>query len=85
MVVLCLFLHRGKLTVFTVLCEQYQPSLKRDPMYNEVSSLNPLRCPLAMSYFTVVRHGGLVLPSKPNGKPQNLKNQSALGGGIISS
>lgn len=28
---------RGKLTVFTVLCEQYQPSLKRDPMYNEVS------------------------------------------------
>uniref|UniRef100_A0A3B3ZVX0 Golgi to ER traffic protein 4 homolog n=1 Tax=Periophthalmus magnuspinnatus TaxID=409849 RepID=A0A3B3ZVX0_9GOBI len=25
----------GKLTVFTVLCEQYQPSLKRDPMYNE--------------------------------------------------
>lgn len=32
---LCFF--RGKLTVFTVLCEQYQPSLKRDPMYNEVS------------------------------------------------
>lgn len=31
------FLSRGKLTVFTVLCEQYQPSLKRDPMYNEVS------------------------------------------------
>ncbi|NWI71241.1 GET4 protein, partial [Todus mexicanus] len=29
------FLSRGKLTVFTVLCEQYQPSLKRDPMYNE--------------------------------------------------
>ena len=28
---------RGKLTVFTVLCEQYQPSLRRDPMYNEVS------------------------------------------------
>ncbi|POI36150.1 hypothetical protein CIB84_000096 [Bambusicola thoracicus] len=27
---------QGKLTVFTVLCEQYQPSLKRDPMYNEV-------------------------------------------------
>ncbi|XP_040490563.1 Golgi to ER traffic protein 4 homolog isoform X3 [Ursus maritimus] len=26
---------RGKLTVFTVLCEQYQPSLRRDPMYNE--------------------------------------------------
>ncbi|XP_012494516.1 PREDICTED: Golgi to ER traffic protein 4 homolog isoform X1 [Propithecus coquereli] len=25
----------GKLTVFTVLCEQYQPSLRRDPMYNE--------------------------------------------------
>ncbi|CAG13855.1 unnamed protein product, partial [Tetraodon nigroviridis] len=25
----------GKLTVFTVLCEQYKPSLKRDPMYNE--------------------------------------------------
>ena len=27
---------RGKLTVFTVLCEHYQPSLRRDPMYNEV-------------------------------------------------
>lgn len=23
--------------MFTVLCEQYQPSLRRDPMYNEVS------------------------------------------------
>ncbi|KAF1607754.1 UNVERIFIED_CONTAM: hypothetical protein FQV15_0001045, partial [Eudyptes pachyrhynchus] len=23
------------LAVFTVLCEQYQPSLRRDPMYNE--------------------------------------------------
>lgn len=22
--------------MFTVLCEQYQPSLRRDPMYNEV-------------------------------------------------
>lgn len=33
----CFRSFRGKLTVFTVLCEQYQPSLKRDPMYNEVS------------------------------------------------
>lgn len=33
----CVLFCRGKLTVFTVLCEQYQPSLKRDPMYNEVS------------------------------------------------
>lgn len=31
-----LSLCRGKLRVFTVLCEQYQPSLRRDPMYNEV-------------------------------------------------
>lgn len=29
----------GKLAVFTVLCEQYQPSLRRDPMYNEVRLL----------------------------------------------
>ncbi|XP_075686413.1 Golgi to ER traffic protein 4 homolog [Rhinoderma darwinii] len=32
---LLLAVEGGKLTVFTVLCEQYQPSLKRDPMYNE--------------------------------------------------
>lgn len=25
--------------MFTVLCEQYQPSLRRDPMYNEVSGV----------------------------------------------
>lgn len=28
-------LEQGKLTVFTVLCEQYQPSITRDPMYHE--------------------------------------------------
>ncbi|XP_050640220.1 Golgi to ER traffic protein 4 homolog isoform X1 [Macaca thibetana thibetana] len=33
---LLLAVDGGKLTVFTVLCEQYQPSLRRDPMYNEV-------------------------------------------------
>uniref|UniRef100_A0A8C4SNQ5 Golgi to ER traffic protein 4 homolog n=1 Tax=Erpetoichthys calabaricus TaxID=27687 RepID=A0A8C4SNQ5_ERPCA len=32
---LLLAVDGGKLTVFTVLCEQYQLSLKRDPMYNE--------------------------------------------------
>uniref|UniRef100_A0A8C6SLF5 Golgi to ER traffic protein 4 homolog n=1 Tax=Neogobius melanostomus TaxID=47308 RepID=A0A8C6SLF5_9GOBI len=32
---LLLAVDGGKLTVFTVLCEQYQPSLKRDPMYND--------------------------------------------------
>ncbi|XP_043567269.1 Golgi to ER traffic protein 4 homolog [Chiloscyllium plagiosum] len=32
---LLLAVEGGKLTVFTVLCEQYQPSLKRDPMYIE--------------------------------------------------
>ncbi|KAM5131380.1 Golgi to ER traffic protein 4 homolog isoform 3-T3 [Callospermophilus lateralis] len=32
---LLLALEGGKLAVFTVLCEQYQPSLRRDPMYNE--------------------------------------------------
>uniref|UniRef100_A0A4W4H8T2 Golgi to ER traffic protein 4 homolog n=2 Tax=Electrophorus electricus TaxID=8005 RepID=A0A4W4H8T2_ELEEL len=32
---LLLAVEGGKLAVFTVLCEQYQPSLKRDPMYNE--------------------------------------------------
>ncbi|MBN3290711.1 GET4 protein, partial [Polypterus senegalus] len=35
---LLLAVDGGKLTVFTVLCEQYQLSLKRDPMYNEVRS-----------------------------------------------
>jgi len=34
--IICGLISSGKLTVFTVLCEQYQPSLKRDPMYNEV-------------------------------------------------
>lgn len=34
--VCCRSCSRGKLTVFTVLCEQYQPALRRDPMYNEV-------------------------------------------------
>ena len=29
--------YRGKVSVFTVLCEQYQPTLQRDPTYNEVS------------------------------------------------
>lgn len=37
MCAMCFLPFSGKLTVFTVLCEQYQPSLKRDPMYNEVS------------------------------------------------
>ncbi|XP_057604323.1 Golgi to ER traffic protein 4 homolog isoform X1 [Hippopotamus amphibius kiboko] len=32
---LLLAVDGGKLTVFTVLCEQYQPSLRRDPMYRE--------------------------------------------------
>ncbi|XP_016044592.2 Golgi to ER traffic protein 4 homolog isoform X2 [Erinaceus europaeus] len=32
---LLLAVDGGKLTVFTVLCEQYQPSLRRDPMYTE--------------------------------------------------
>ncbi|XP_045142000.1 Golgi to ER traffic protein 4 homolog isoform X2 [Echinops telfairi] len=32
---LLLAVDGGKLTVFTVLCEQYQPSLRRDPMYHE--------------------------------------------------
>ncbi|XP_037670012.1 Golgi to ER traffic protein 4 homolog isoform X2 [Choloepus didactylus] len=32
---LLLAVEGGKLTVFTVLCEQYQPSLRRDPMYSE--------------------------------------------------
>ncbi|OWK11534.1 GET4, partial [Cervus elaphus hippelaphus] len=32
---LLLAVEGGKLTVFTVLCEQYQPALRRDPMYNE--------------------------------------------------
>lgn len=32
---LLLAVDGGTLTVFTVLCEQYQPSIKRDPMYSE--------------------------------------------------
>lgn len=35
----------GKLAVFTVLCEQYQPSLRRDPMYNEVRLLHLAEAP----------------------------------------
>ena len=31
------YIYRGKVAVFTILCEQYQPSLKRDPDCNEVS------------------------------------------------
>ncbi|KAK7806484.1 hypothetical protein U0070_017476 [Myodes glareolus] len=42
---LLLAVDGGKLAVFTVLCEQYQPSLRRDPMYNEVSSCTWLRLP----------------------------------------
>ena len=34
---LCGFAFRGStVAVFTILVEQYQPSLKRDPCYNEV-------------------------------------------------
>ncbi|XP_064644612.1 Golgi to ER traffic protein 4 homolog [Lineus longissimus] len=32
---LLLAVEDGKLTVFTILCEQYQTSIKRDPMYTE--------------------------------------------------
>jgi len=33
----CEFTFRGStVAVFTILVEQYQPSLKRDPSYNEV-------------------------------------------------
>ncbi|XP_025779023.1 Golgi to ER traffic protein 4 homolog [Puma concolor] len=38
---LLLAVDGGKLTVFTVLCEQYQPSLRRDPMYNEPGGPRP--------------------------------------------
>lgn len=31
---LYLLLFRGKVAVFTVLCEKYQPTLSRDPVYN---------------------------------------------------
>ena len=31
------FLYRGNLRIFTVLCEQYKLSLKRDPCYYDVS------------------------------------------------
>ncbi len=31
------YIFRGKVAVFTILCEQYQPSLRRDPSYTEVS------------------------------------------------
>ncbi|XP_014681859.1 PREDICTED: Golgi to ER traffic protein 4 homolog isoform X2 [Priapulus caudatus] len=32
---LLLAVEKGKLAIFTVLCEQYQPSIRRDPCYNE--------------------------------------------------
>lgn len=35
---------RGKVAVFTILCEQYQTSLKRDPAYNDVSISQHHRC-----------------------------------------
>ena len=36
-------IYRGKVAAFTILCEQYQPSLKRDPACNEVSTKYPLQ------------------------------------------
>ena len=33
----CVFFYRkGSLSQFTVLCEKYQPSIERDPVYKEV-------------------------------------------------
>ena len=33
--ILILLIFSGKLAAFTVLCEQYQPSLRRDPSYSD--------------------------------------------------
>ena len=35
--------RRGTLNQFTVLCEKYQPSIERDPVYKEVSNLNKVK------------------------------------------
>ena len=40
-IVMFVYICRGKVAVFTILCEQYQPSLKRDPDFNEVSTKYP--------------------------------------------
>ncbi|NIG58059.1 Golgi to ER traffic protein [Pontoporia blainvillei] len=41
---LLLAVDGGKLTVFTVLCEQYQPSLRRDPICGDVLARSVLGC-----------------------------------------
>ncbi|XP_059754316.1 Golgi to ER traffic protein 4 homolog isoform X2 [Balaenoptera ricei] len=61
---LLLAVDGGKLTVFTVLCEQYQPSLRRDPMYNEYLDR------IGQLFFGVPpkqtsSYGGLLGPSRP--------------------
>ena len=37
-VILLLFFSRGKVAVFSILCEKYQASISRDPSYREVSN-----------------------------------------------
>ena len=52
---LCGFAFRGStVAVFTILVEQYQPSLKRDPCYNEV------QCPQLNIRINIVE--GILLP-----------------------
>lgn len=60
---------RGKLTVFTVLCEQYQPSLRRDPMYNEVR----LRA-LGWAEGPPVEGGGA--PARPSHVPRSVSTST---------
>lgn len=49
--------RRGKLTVFTVLCEVYHPSLQRDPAYNMYLDK------IGQVFF------GVTPPPEPNGPP----------------
>lgn len=46
--------HRGTVAVFTILVEQYQPTLRRDPSYTEVSFL----------HLDVVSHPVLIIKKK---------------------
>lgn len=35
-----IFLYRGRVAVFSILCEKYQTSINRDPSYREVGLLS---------------------------------------------
>ena len=42
------------MALFTVLCEQYQPTLKRDPSYTEVKICHPNKHTIALHFHYVI-------------------------------